>query len=117
MRRHTWGRPNSCLNADTSAAELADPSANAMCLTECPEFKKSSDTIKRARCLYALFFAVPLGLGLQVGCGLPPLSPGTRQAASAYALAGIAALHVAAALKHHFVDRDGLPLRMLPGRR
>ena len=31
-----------------------------------------------------------------------------------YALVG---LHVAAALKHHFIDRDGLLLRMLPGRR
>lgn len=31
-----------------------------------------------------------------------------------FALAG---LHVAAALKHQFVDRDGLLLRMLPGRR
>jgi cytochrome b561 len=30
-----------------------------------------------------------------------------------YALAG---LHVAAAIKHQFVDRDGLLLRMLPGR-
>jgi len=35
----------------------------------------------------------------------------------AYALAALVALHVAAGLKHHFVDRDGLLQRMLPGRR
>jgi cytochrome b561 len=27
------------------------------------------------------------------------------------------AVHVAAALKHHFIDRDGLLHRMWPGRR
>jgi cytochrome b561 len=32
-----------------------------------------------------------------------------------YALYALAGLHVAAALKHQFVDRDGLLLRMLPG--
>ena len=36
---------------------------------------------------------------------------------SAYALAGLIVLHVAAALKHQFIDRDGLLLRMLPGQR
>jgi cytochrome b561 len=30
---------------------------------------------------------------------------------------GLAALHVVAALKHHWVDRDGLLLRMMPSRR
>ena len=34
--------------------------------------------------------------------------------ALAYGLAFLVALHVAAALKHHFVDRDGLLARMLP---
>jgi len=34
-----------------------------------------------------------------------------------YTLAGLVLLHVAAALKHQFVDRDGLVWRMLPGRR
>jgi cytochrome b561 len=33
-----------------------------------------------------------------------------------YALYGLVGLHVAAALKHQFVDRDGLLYRMLPGR-
>lgn len=34
----------------------------------------------------------------------------------AYTLLALVALHVAAAIKHHFVDRDGLLARMLPGR-
>ena len=37
-------------------------------------------------------------------------------AALAYALAALVLLHVAAALKHHFVDGDGLIARMRPGR-
>lgn len=35
---------------------------------------------------------------------------------SAWALIVLAALHIGAALKHHWLDRDGLMLRMLPGR-
>jgi cytochrome b561 len=35
----------------------------------------------------------------------------------AYALAALVAMHVAAGLKHHFLDRDGLLNRMRPGRR
>ena len=35
----------------------------------------------------------------------------------AKALIALALVHVAAALKHQFIDRDGLLLRMLPGRR
>ena len=87
--------------------------------------------------LYALFFAVPL-LGwayssaagfpivLLVVLPLPDLVDANKTLAesikpwhafSAYALASIAVMHVAAALKHHLVDRDGLLLRMLPGRR
>jgi cytochrome b561 len=34
----------------------------------------------------------------------------------AYALAALVLLHVAAGLKHHFIDRDGLLHRMRPGR-
>ncbi len=34
---------------------------------------------------------------------------------SAYTLATLIALHIAAALKHQFIDRDGLLRRMLPG--
>ncbi len=35
---------------------------------------------------------------------------------SAFALMGLVGLHVAAALKHQFIDRDGLLNRMRPGR-
>ena len=34
----------------------------------------------------------------------------------AYCLGGLVALHVAAALKHHWIDRDTLLQRMLPSR-
>ena len=33
-----------------------------------------------------------------------------------YTLAAVVTLHIAAALKHHFVDRDDVMARMLPGR-
>lgn len=36
--------------------------------------------------------------------------------ALAYTLAALVALHALAALKHHWIDRDGLLLRMWPGR-
>ncbi|MBE0547178.1 MAG: cytochrome b [Rubrivivax sp.] len=87
--------------------------------------------------LYALFFAVPLaGWAYSSAAGFPvvlfgvlPLpdfvSPDralsetlkTVHHGLAYALAAVVALHVAAALKHHFIDRDGLLLRMMPARR
>jgi len=87
--------------------------------------------------MYALFFAVPLvGWAYSSAAGfpivlfgqipLPDLLPADKALAelikplhelSALALMGLAALHVAAALKHQWVDRDGLLLRMLPGRR
>ncbi|NMM18800.1 MAG: cytochrome b [Rhodoferax sp.] len=86
--------------------------------------------------LYLLFFAVPLiGWAYSSAAGFPIvwfgqiplpdlLSPNKALAEmikplhelSAYALVGLAGLHVAAALKHHWVDRDGLLSRMLPGR-
>jgi cytochrome b561 len=34
----------------------------------------------------------------------------------AYALSALAGLHVAAAVYHHFVRRDDILLRMMPGR-
>ena len=87
--------------------------------------------------MYALFFAVPLiGWAYSSAAGYPivlfgqlPLpdfvSPSKELAAlikplhelSAVALLGLAGLHIAAALKHHWIDRDGLLNRMLPGRR
>jgi cytochrome b561 len=86
--------------------------------------------------LYALFLAVPLvGWAYSSAAGfpvvlfgvlpLPDLVPVDRALAEAikpwhanlaWALATLTALHVAAALKHHFVDRDGLLARMRPGR-
>jgi len=87
--------------------------------------------------LYVFFFAVPLaGWAYSSAAGFPvvlfgvlplPDFVGPDRALSetlkpvhqwlAYGLAAVIALHVAAALKHHFVDRDGLLLRMMPARR
>ena len=86
--------------------------------------------------LYALFFAVPLaGWAYSSAAGFPIVLYGVlplpdwvapnRELAEAikplhrwlaYALATVTTLHVAAALKHHFIDRDGLLHRMRPGR-
>jgi len=86
--------------------------------------------------LYLLFFAVPLiGWAYSSAAGfpivwfgqipLPDLLSKNKELAdmikplhelSAYALVGLAGLHLAAALKHHWVDRDGLLSRMLPAR-
>jgi cytochrome b561 len=88
------------------------------------------------RLLYLLFFAVPLaGWAYSSAAGFPvvvfgvlplpdfvPVDRGLAQAlkilhvALAFTLGGAVALHVLAALKHHFVDHDGLLRRMLPGR-
>ena len=86
--------------------------------------------------LYGLFFAVPLaGWGYSSAAGfpvvvfgvlpLPDFVPVSRALAEtlklvhhwlAYGLAAVVVLHITGALKHHFVDRDGLLLRMRPGR-
>ena len=56
------------------------------------------------------------------GCAPQPTRSGTADAhAAAYgaparALLGLVALHVAAALYHQFIRRDGVLLRMLPFR-
>ena len=87
--------------------------------------------------LYALFFAVPLlGWAYSSAAGfpivvfgvlpLPDFMPVDKALAelikpwhgyAAYAMAALVVLHVAAALKHQLIDRDGLLARMLPGRR
>jgi len=89
------------------------------------------------RALYALFFIVPLaGWGYSSATGFPvvwfgmlplpdwvPVDRAWADAlkalhqAAALALALLVALHVAAALKHHVVDRDSLLHRMHPFRR
>lgn len=86
--------------------------------------------------LYALFFAVPLaGWAYSSAAGFPivwfgllPLpdfvAPDKALAETlkqthkllAYGLAALVVAHVAAALKHQFLDKDGLLLRMLPAR-
>lgn len=87
--------------------------------------------------LYALFFAVPLlGWAYSSAAGFPIVVFGVLplpdfvaadkalaevikpwHGYAAYAMAALVALHVAAALKHQFIDGDGLMSRMLPGRR
>lgn len=84
--------------------------------------------------LYALFFIVPLvGWAYSSAAGFPVVLFGVLplpdwvgadkalaeaikpwHAASAWALAVLVVLHVAAALKHHFIDKDGLLDRMRP---
>lgn len=86
--------------------------------------------------MYVLFFAVPLiGWAYSSAAGYPivwfgqiplPDFVGPDKALaeiikpwhelSALALLGLTGLHVAAALKHQWIDRDGLLSRMLPGR-
>ncbi len=86
--------------------------------------------------LYALFFAVPLiGWAYSSAAGfpivwfgvlpLPDFVPVDRVLAeaikpwhqwSAYALGALVTVHIAAALKHQLVDRDGMIGRMAPGR-
>jgi cytochrome b561 len=87
--------------------------------------------------LYVLFFAVPLsGWAYSSAAGfpivwfgvlpLPDFVPKDKALADilkelhgllAYGLAALVLAHLAGALKHHFIDRDGLLLRMLPARR
>ena len=84
--------------------------------------------------LYALFFVVPLiGWAYSSAAGFPIVLFGVLplpdfvsvdkefakqikelHEISAFALLGLALLHIAAALKHQFIDKDGLINRMLP---
>ncbi len=86
--------------------------------------------------LYVLFFAVPLaGWAYSSAAGFPivyfgvlPLpdfvSPNKDLAETlklihkilAFSLAGLVILHVLAAVKHQWIDRDRLLLRMMPGK-
>lgn len=86
--------------------------------------------------LYALMLAVPMsGMAYSSAAGFPVVLFGlwplpslvapnpelahtlkTVHESTALALAALVALHVAAALKHQFVDRDGLMRRMMLGR-
>jgi len=86
--------------------------------------------------MYLLFFAVPLtGWAYSSAAGFPivflgrfplpdfvPVSESLAEffklghATLAFTLAGLVLAHVAAVLKHQWVDNDGLLQRMLPGR-
>ena len=86
--------------------------------------------------LYGLFFAVPLaGWAYSSAAGfpivlfgvlpLPDFIGANKELAEtikplhkilAFTMAALVLGHVGAALKHHFIDRDGLLNRMLPGR-
>ena len=86
--------------------------------------------------LYASFFAVPLsGWAYSSAAGFPivwlgvlplpdfvpvskPLAHQLKELheALAWGLALLVLAHLGAALKHHFIDKDGLMQRMLPGR-
>lgn len=86
--------------------------------------------------LYALFFAVPLlGWAYSSAAGFPVVLFGVLplpdfmavdkefaksikevHGIAAFSLIALAALHIAAAIKHHFFDKDGLINRMLPDR-
>jgi cytochrome b561 len=85
--------------------------------------------------MYALFFAVPLaGWSYSSATGFPVVVFGvlplpdlvapdkglasalkTLHAGLAMALGGMIALHLAAVVKHQFLNRDGILSRMLPG--
>lgn len=86
--------------------------------------------------LYALIFAVPLsGYFYTLAAGFkvvylgalplpvliapnPELKPVLKEVHEwlNMGMAGLVVVHVAAALKHHFIDRDNVLLRMLPSR-
>ena len=86
--------------------------------------------------LYALFFAVPLvGWAYSSAAGFPVVLFGVLplpdfvsadkalaelikpwHEITAMAMGALVLMHVGAALKHQFIDRDGLMQRMLPGR-
>jgi cytochrome b561 len=94
--------------------------------------KKASEAVHLL--LYALIFAVPLsGYLYTLAAGVPVVYLGLFQLPAIIApnpelkpllkdvhyvvtmsMAGLVALHVLAALKHQFIDRDGLLKRMLP---
>lgn len=68
--------------------------------------------------LYLLILVQPiLGAVTVTALGKSLGWTGPVHVALAYVIAAIVVLHVAAALWHHFVRRDGVILRMLPARR
>ena len=102
-------------------------------LVEMPRWQRIAASATHAA-MYLLFFAVPLaGWAYSSATGFPVVVYGIlplpefvpvdkalaevlkqRHGNLAWLLAVLVVLHVAAALKHHFVDRDQLLLRMWP---
>ena len=100
-----------------------------------PRWQRSAAHVAHGA-LYLLFFAVPLaGWAYSSAAGFPVVLFGVlplpdfvgadRELSEslkplhrmlAYTLAAVVVLHVAGALRHHFIDRDGLLLRMMPAR-
>ncbi len=98
-----------------------------------PAWQRSAASVLHA-CLYVLMLAIPLAgwlmssaKGFQtVYLGILPIPDliakdealgktlATVHAWLAYALIALLMVHVAAALKHHFIDRDDVLRRMLP---
>jgi cytochrome b561 len=104
-------------------------------LASMPDWQKRAARATRV-CLYALMLAIPISgwiyssatgvsvvyLGL---IPLPDLIPKDREMAKIlllvhktlnFTLAAVVTMHALAAFWHHFVDRDGVMARMLPGR-
>jgi cytochrome b561 len=103
-----------------------------------PSLKPWEKTVSHAVhwALYGLLLAVPLlgwigvslypALGIPFGLSLPALtSPNEKMAGTVFllhklgaiALGLLALAHIGAALKHHFVSRDNVLRRMMPGLR
>jgi cytochrome b561 len=112
----------------------APPAVDATVLAAMPGWQRRAHHVTHAL-MYGLFLAVPLaGWAYSSAAGFPvvwfgvvplpdwvPVDKGLAadvlkplHAAFAFALAGLVVLHVAAALKHQWVDRDGLFWRIWP---
>lgn len=111
------------------------PALPAQMLSTMPRWQQWAHTFTHVG-LYALMFAVPLlGMAYSSAAGypvvlfglwpLPSLVAADAQLAqtlkgahalAAWAMLVLVVLHVAGALKHQLIDRDGLMQRMLPGR-
>lgn len=108
------------------------PPVSSRVLAAMPPWQQRAAKLSHAS-MYVLFFAVPLlGWAYSSAAGLPvvwfgvlplpDLVPVDRDMAkallkplhtyAAFTLAGVVALHVAAAFKHQFIDRDNLMSRM-----
>ncbi|MDP9914149.1 cytochrome b561 [Variovorax boronicumulans] len=113
------------------------PPLSARVLAAMPTWQRAAHRISHAL-MYLLFFAVPLfGWAYSSGMGVPVVWFGLLplpdlvavdkdfaeavlkplHQRSAFLLAGVTLLHVAAALKHHWIDHDGLLQRMWPAPR